>query len=107
MKSLDTKGIEDISALTPLQEGILYHYLKEPRSEVYFEQLSLSLSGRIDRGVFAGAWNVVIETNQMLRTVFRWEKVENPVQIILKTHTLEPQFYCFIGKDAQGIGDEL
>ena len=91
MKGLEKKDIEDIFALTPMQQGILFHYLKDPRGELYFEQLSLEISGEIDTEIFKKAWNLTIETNEMLRTVFRWEKVENPIQIILKNH----QFMIF------------
>ncbi len=86
MKKLDKKNIEDILALTPVQEGMLYHYLKDPDSDDYFEQLSLSISGPIDIPVFEKTWNSVIEANEMLRVVFRWEKLRNFTQLVLKHH---------------------
>jgi iturin family lipopeptide synthetase B len=93
MKKSDKKNIEDILSLTPMQEGMLFHYLKDPNSHYYFEQLSLEISGVIDVDVFKKAWNFVIETNEMLRAVFRWEKLEKPTQIILKEHKLQLKFY--------------
>jgi tyrocidine synthetase-3 len=87
--------IEDIIALTPMQEGMLFHYLKAPGSKVYLEQLSLHISGEIDIKIFREAWNFVVETNEMLRTVFRWEKVKNPAQMILKEHPPELKCYDF------------
>jgi tyrocidine synthetase-3 len=92
-KKIDKKNIEDILALTPMQEGILFYYLEDPQSDHYFEQLSLDISGEIDIEIFEKAWNFVIEINEMLRTVFRWEKVENPIQVILKKHHLQPGYY--------------
>jgi iturin family lipopeptide synthetase B len=100
MNKLDKKNIEDILALTPMQEGMLFHYLKDPQSDHYFEQLSLEISGEINDQHFENAWNVVVETNEMLRTVFHWEKVEKPVQIVLKEHKLQPVYYDFSGKYA-------
>jgi non-ribosomal peptide synthetase component F len=98
MQKLDKKNIEDVLALTPMQEGMLFHYLKEPGGGLYFEQLSLEIAGTIDNEVFENAWNFVIQTNEMLRAVFRWEKVEHPIQIILKEYKLQPRYYDFPGK---------
>jgi tyrocidine synthetase-3 len=98
---LDKKNIEDILALTPMQEGLLFHYLKDPQSDHYFEQLSLEITGKIDLQHFEKAWSLVVETNEMLRTVFRWEKVEKPVQIVLKEHKLRPVYYDLPGKNAR------
>jgi non-ribosomal peptide synthetase component F/acyl carrier protein len=99
MKALNKKNIEDILALTTMQEGMLYHYLKDSDSEHYFEQICLEISGEINGDFFEKAWNSVIETNEMLRTVFRWEKVENPIQIILKEHRLQPGYFNLSGRD--------
>ncbi|MCP4154472.1 MAG: hypothetical protein GY757_42500, partial [bacterium] len=92
MKKLNKQNIEGILALTTMQEGMLYHYLKEPESPLYFEQLSLEITGDIQRTLFEETWNTVIQTNEMLRTVFRWQKMENPVQIALKEHKIQPLY---------------
>ncbi len=89
---LEKKHIEDIFALTPVQEGMLFHYLKDPQSEQYFEQLCLGLDGPVRLDIFEAAWNRVIRDNQMLRTLFRWEKVDSPVQMVLKEFSLTPRF---------------
>jgi len=95
MKELNRKSIEDILALAPMQEGMLFHYLKEPEKHHYFEQLNLKISGKIDIDCFEQAWNFVIETNEVLRTVFRWEKLKSPTQLILKKHTLTLRYHDF------------
>jgi len=103
MEKLDKQNIETILALTPMQEGLLFHYLKEPQSDLYLEQLCLAIAGEIELKHFEKAWNFVIESNEMLRTVFRWEKIENPIQIILKEHCLQPGFHDFTGKSKEEI----
>jgi amino acid adenylation domain-containing protein len=90
---LERKNIQDILALTPVQEGIFFHYLNEPDSDSYFVQLYLELSGDIDRACFEHAWNSVVQRREMLRTLFRWEKLKRPTQVILKEHRLEPRYY--------------
>jgi tyrocidine synthetase-3 len=86
-KKIDGKNIADIVALTPTQEGMLFYYLRDPRSSHYFEQLSLLLTGEIDFNCFRRAWGSVVETNEMLRAQFRWERVKNPVMVVLETHS--------------------
>ncbi|MCP4148603.1 MAG: hypothetical protein GY757_12730, partial [bacterium] len=49
--------------------------------------------GQIDKALFEKAWNNVIAANEMLRTQFRWEKVEQPLQIHLKEYKLQPEYY--------------
>jgi len=99
MEKLNKENIEDILALTPMQEGMLFHYLKDPGSDYYFEQLSLEISGNINKEIFEKSWNVVVAANEMMRTVFRWEKLEKPSQIILKEHQCRVIFYDLSDKD--------
>ncbi|WP_150273733.1 condensation domain-containing protein [Paenibacillus tepidiphilus] len=76
--------VEDMLKLTSMQEGMLYHCLRHPDSGLYFEQYSYTLLGTMDLTACVRAWNWTIRHNEMLRTVFRWENIEHPVQIILK-----------------------
>ncbi|MCP5104048.1 MAG: hypothetical protein GY950_11750, partial [bacterium] len=92
LNKINKKDIEDIIALTPTHEGMLYHFLKDQNSDYYFEQLSLTITGEIDLKCLTQAWNFVVETNEMLRTVFRWEKLEKPAQVVLKRHTLHLKY---------------
>ncbi|MCP5045597.1 MAG: amino acid adenylation domain-containing protein, partial [bacterium] len=92
-KKIDKKQVEDIISLTPLQEGMLFHYLKDPESPQYFEQLCLTATGRLDMQRFNEAWQIVVTGNQMLRTLFRWEDRQNPVQVVLRQGRLQPVFH--------------
>ncbi|HLP44870.1 MAG TPA: condensation domain-containing protein, partial [Candidatus Kapabacteria bacterium] len=93
LKNQDKQNIADVLALTPLQEGLLFHYLKDPGSDYYFEQLRIRISGTLETVIFEQAWNTVVESNEMLRTIFRWEKLENPVQLVLKKHPVQWKYY--------------
>ncbi len=81
-------NIQDILALTPMQEGMLFHYLSNPDSEQYLEQLSLTVSGKVDIIAIKEAWNTLASNNEMLRTVFRWNKLDKPLQIVLHEYEL-------------------
>ncbi|PMB02622.1 non-ribosomal peptide synthetase, partial [Fischerella thermalis CCMEE 5273] len=99
MGKLDKQNVEDILGLTPVQEGMLFHYLKDPRSDQYFEQLSVGVKGEMEEATFRKAWEGVVSANECLRMVFRWEKVKNPVQIILKESELELKIYNLTAYD--------
>ncbi|MCY9665709.1 hypothetical protein M5X11_12160 [Paenibacillus alginolyticus] len=51
-QKIDKDNFEDIVALTPVQEGMLFHNLTEPDSKQYMEQLTLSFEGKMDEGIF-------------------------------------------------------
>ncbi len=95
---LDRGNIEDVMALTSLQEGMLFHYLRDPAGNFYREQLSLGISGVVDISLFERAWNIVVAGNEMLRTVFRWEKMSNPAQIVLGKHEPQLRYHDFFGE---------
>ncbi|MGD2085220.1 MAG: amino acid adenylation domain-containing protein [Candidatus Aminicenantes bacterium] len=95
MKITDKKNIEDILPLTPMQQAMLFHYLKAPESDYYFEQLCLSITGEIDLTRFKQAWALVLETNDILRTRFIWERITKPMQVILKKSPLQFIFHDF------------
>lgn len=100
-KKINKTNIEDILSLTPTQEGMLFHYLSHKDKGYYFQQLSLQLSGTICVQSLRKAWNYVIESNEMLRTVYRWEKLEHPVQIILKSLDVPIQEHDFSAYSAE------
>lgn len=83
---VEKRNVEAILGLTAMQEGMLFHYLSNPDSKQYFEQIRLRLTckSKINIKWFKKAWKVVCHTNEVLRTVIRWEKLDEPVQIVLK-----------------------
>lgn len=84
MTKIDRRNVEDIIGLSPIQGGILFHYLLDKSSLQYFEQYSYRLKGTLELEKFYEAWKLVIGNNEMLRAVYRWKEVEEPIQIILK-----------------------
>lgn len=85
-QKLDKSNVEDILALTPMQSGMLLQYLKDPDTTQYVELIELGISGDIDTSLFEQSWACVVQANEALRTLFRWEEVNQPVQIVLKQH---------------------
>ena len=78
------RNISDIYSLTPMQTGMLYHFLREKDSNAYFEQAVITLKGSVDKDAFERAFHQVILRHDILRTAFIYEKVDKPVQVVLK-----------------------
>jgi amino acid adenylation domain-containing protein/non-ribosomal peptide synthase protein (TIGR01720 family) len=73
---------QDLYPLTPLQQGMVFHTLYEPGSPVYFQQVVLSLSGRLDPGALAEAWRGLSSRHEVLRSAVVWEGLAQPLHVI-------------------------
>jgi condensation domain-containing protein len=81
---LKLNGPEDLYPLSPIQEGVLFHSLYEPQSDVYFRQFSVTMYGALDVDAFMQAWQQVIKRHPILRTSFHWAELEKPLQAVHK-----------------------
>jgi amino acid adenylation domain-containing protein len=79
--------VQDIYPLTPMQEGMLFHYLMNREASVYFEQAVLTVAGPLDLERFRQTFNRILEKYDILRTVFVYEKLKKPMQVVLKQRT--------------------
>ncbi|OAB26481.1 hypothetical protein PMSD_25170 [Paenibacillus macquariensis subsp. defensor] len=96
MGTIDKSAVQNIYPLTFVQEGMLFHTLKDmDNKNLYFEQLSLELEGNIEQSSFENAWSEVVSRNEGLRTIFKWEKLSKPVQIVLKESIPEIRFFDY------------
>jgi surfactin family lipopeptide synthetase C len=77
-------NIEDLYELSPMQQGMLFHTLYAPESEVYFEQLLCILQGKLNFPAFEQAWQQVVARHSILRSSFHWEEIEKPLQMASK-----------------------
>ena len=77
-------NIDDLYELSPMQQGMLFHTLYAPESEVYFEQLLCILSGELNFLAFQQAWQQVVARHPILRSSFYWEEIEKPLQMVSK-----------------------
>jgi tyrocidine synthetase-3 len=93
--------------LTPTQEGILFHYLEHPGSVQYVEQIVMGIDGDLDIQRLGRSWDIVLAAHPSLRTVFRWEHVTSPVQVVLKNWRLDLRFHDLSTLDETRIPHEL
>ncbi|WP_233277424.1 non-ribosomal peptide synthetase [Paenibacillus durus] len=77
-------GLDKIMPLSPLQEGLIFHYLDHPSSDQYFVQVSWKYEGRLDVTRYRESWQRIIAENDCLRTCYVWEELDEPVQCVVQ-----------------------
>ncbi len=96
---IEKNNVEDIVNLTAMQEGLLLYHIGNPRSQQYFDQLIMNISGTLDIGIMKKAWQSVCKNNEVLRSVFRWSNLEKPVQIFLKHKDIPINVLNLVGRE--------
>jgi polyketide synthase PksJ len=82
---VEKSNVQDIWPLRPLQEGMLFHYLQGGEAGQYLERLVLSIKGKIEDVLFEESWRIVFRHNDALRSIFKWEGLKQPVQLVLRS----------------------
>ena len=73
--------------LTAIQQGMLFHHLRDPQSGIDIEQIVCTLREAVDIAALQRAWEMVIDRHDSLRSHFEWQDVENP------SLTIDPQVF--------------
>src|SRR6185295_3545596 len=90
--------VEDIYALAPLQEGMLFHELLAPALGVYVQQTSFEIRGSLDVTALRRAWQETVDFHPVLRTAFVAEEAKRPLQVVHRNAALE-----FVEEDWRGV----
>lgn len=106
MHRITKENIKTILPLTSLQKGMLFHYI-EDQSCYYLEQLTVWLKGNIDIDSLKQAWCQCMKQYDILRTVFRWENLKDPVQIVLKNMDISFQTLDYTELMETELNEEL
>ncbi|MCA1359979.1 non-ribosomal peptide synthase/polyketide synthase [Bradyrhizobium sp. IC3069] len=81
---LDWSRVEDVYPLSPMQQGMLFHSLRDAGSGVYVNQVSVEIRG-LDPERLGTAWREVSARHQMLRTGFLWRELSgSPLQAVYR-----------------------
>ncbi|KAK9761072.1 hypothetical protein K7432_014308 [Basidiobolus ranarum] len=75
-------NIQDIYALSPLQDGILFHHLMTTKGDPYLLTIQMTFDNRelVDR--FLDAVQQVVNRHDILRTAFVWDNICTPAQVV-------------------------
>ncbi|MEV5606564.1 non-ribosomal peptide synthase/polyketide synthase, partial [Streptomyces sp. NPDC052299] len=75
--------ITDVLPLSPLQQGLLFHAVYDEQGhDVYTVQLALDIEGSIDRDALRAAVRTLLTRHGNLRSAFRHDGLDAPVQVI-------------------------
>ncbi|CAQ85107.1 MULTISPECIES: non-ribosomal peptide synthase/polyketide synthase [Photorhabdus] len=75
-------NIQDIYALSPLQDGILFHHLLANAGDPYLLASQMAFSDRALLKRYLAAVQQVIDRHDILRTAFLWQGLSVPVQVV-------------------------
>ncbi|WP_434706017.1 amino acid adenylation domain-containing protein [Pseudomonas sp. Z1-12] len=96
-------NIQDIYALAPLQEGILYHHMSTPQGDPYGLQALFAFQSEARLDAFAQALQSVIDRHDILRTSVLWEGLEQPVQVVWRKAVLSIEQIAFNAGDGDAV----
>ncbi|MCF5757277.1 non-ribosomal peptide synthetase, partial [Pseudomonas syringae] len=81
-------NVQDIYALAPLQEGILYHHLSAERGDPYVLKSVFAFEDQARLNAFSQALRQLIQRHDILRTSLLWEGLDEPVQVVWRQASL-------------------
>ncbi|SDI16705.1 non-ribosomal peptide synthase domain TIGR01720/amino acid adenylation domain-containing protein [Pseudomonas flavescens] len=97
--------IEDIYPLSPMQAGLLFHSLYEPRAGAYVNQLRVEVRG-LDAERLERAWQATLDAHAILRSGFHWPQgADAPLQLVERGLKLPLQ--CFDWRDRADLQQAL
>jgi amino acid adenylation domain-containing protein len=98
-------NVQDIYALSPLQEGFLFHHLIQEEGDPYVSRMVLSFDTPERLDVFVNALQKVVNRHDALRTAFRWQGLDRPVQVVQRYAPLTVKEIETAGEALAGLYD--
>ncbi|KOY63119.1 hypothetical protein AM629_05190 [Photorhabdus heterorhabditis] len=81
-------NIQDIYALSPLQDGILFHHLLANKGDPYLLVYPMTFANRTLLDRYLVAVQQVIDRHDILRTAFVWQGLSVPAQVVWRQAAL-------------------
>lgn len=93
---LDRSNVADILPLNQVQKGMLFEYIRENGGLTNLIHLTVQFRDKLDFRLAQDAWRTVVNCHDVLKSLFRWRELSQPIQILLKD--IEPQMNCYEGE---------
>lgn len=77
--------IRDVLPLSPLQEGLLYHAVRDGDDDIYTMTARFDLTGAVDARRLAAAFERMLSRHPNLGAAFDYEDFDQPVQVVPET----------------------
>ncbi|QLY33181.1 amino acid adenylation domain-containing protein [Nocardia huaxiensis] len=75
-------AVADVLPLAPLQEGLLFHALRDGDGDVYTMTARFELSGVVDADRLGAAFEAMLARHPNLGAAFSYEDFDQPVQVV-------------------------
>ncbi|GGM17167.1 non-ribosomal peptide synthetase [Streptomyces fumigatiscleroticus] len=102
----DGRTVEDVYPLTPMQAGMLFHSLMDPRARTYVNQAQMVLHGVTDPRALAEAWQHTADANPVLRTRLVWQETAEPLQVVQRRAVVPVAHHDWSGRPAEWCARE-
>src|ERR1044072_4317428 len=99
-KLLTKENIKDVYTHSPVQEGILFHSLREEDS-TYFQQSAFRFRGDLNVNCVQETLQELVDRHEVLRTAFKYKGLDVPLQIVLKEWSAD-----FVYHDLRHLSDQ-
>ncbi|MEH2574545.1 amino acid adenylation domain-containing protein [Bradyrhizobium sp. AZCC 1708] len=87
--TFDLRSIEDIYPLSPMQQGMLFHAVRDRDKDAYVNQVGFELFG-FEADKLRAAWQAVSDRHAALRTGFVWQHMSGAAQQVVHRHVTVP-----------------
>ncbi|KAI8603716.1 hypothetical protein EDD21DRAFT_423127 [Dissophora ornata] len=75
-------NIQDVYALSPLQDGILFHHLMAKGGDPYLLYSSMAFNDEASLGRYLASLQQIVNRHDILRTSFVWKTLSTPAQVV-------------------------
>jgi aryl carrier-like protein len=89
---LTSLNIKNIYTLSPMQEGMYFHFLYSPESTAYVEQCTYTIEEDINLDRLKQSFQLLVNRYEVLRTVFNHNKADKPLQIVLQDVSVDVEY---------------